>query len=860
MRKCFSGALVLASVPLCLSFLSPGVAAQRYSVDVLRKAAFPGRVASVHAHVTGDFDGDGDVDIIYTTGEGGNHAIFFNDGAGRFTVGSVNLPRRGFYAAIEAGDVDGDGDLDLVTAHTPFPTADTGQTRLFLNDGKANFTESTSIPKDAEWSVDLLLADVDGTNGLDIIVANAKTQGLWPTLGQARLYLNDGKGSFRDATAANLPVQDDYTSQVTVGDLDGDKDVDLFIGNTNRQANRVWINNGSGVFTDASSAWLDGRADSTSGVGFVDLNRDGTLEVLEVNSFDGHSGSESRVLVQVQGKLVGFVNLLPRITDAAPTAITLGDFDHDGDQDAFFGGTEGGRLLIQSASMFIDGSDFWLPSKQHVQGGASFADLDGDKDLDLVIDSGGSESLMQLFMHVDGSRFVNAAAGVLPDSWSAFAPAAAGDVNGDGLVDMVAGSPSHSSALNRLYLQSAGGFVDHSSVLPPVLTSTVAVELVDVDRDRDLDVVFADRFGSHALFLNDGSGRFTDASRLLPRTVPVASSMAVGDIDGDADLDLVIGNEGSPNSVFINAGPGQAFRDESKRIPASNDTTRDVALLDIDGDGDLDLVAANGSLTRPARVTLHRNDGQGRFTDITATHTPNVTATFHSIAWADFDGDRDLDLALASEGLYSEVSLWSNDGKGAFTASATIRTIGAFSRIQAGDFDSDGDEDVYGFSAILVNDGRGSFRELLTRSRANVVVDYDGDGDLDALDGDVVSTNRWRNVFGANLAMLGLSYDIAIDVEAGFPSSGPARLAALWIGDQVLARPIPTAFGNFHLSPAQSVFAGVVLVEGTATARILIPNLPALVGTQIASQALVFHGAAQSTWRLTNVWADRIVR
>ena len=108
-------------------------------------------------------------------------------------AGSLNLQ------ALALSDVDGDGDADLVLGMFPFP-GNSGKNRLYLNDGTGIFTDVTDVRLSQDRgssTTAMALGDVDGDGDPDLIFGNAP--------GRTRLYLNDGNGSFTDATAARLP-------------------------------------------------------------------------------------------------------------------------------------------------------------------------------------------------------------------------------------------------------------------------------------------------------------------------------------------------------------------------------------------------------------------------------------------------------------------------------------------------------------------------------------------------------------------------------------------------------------------------------------------------------------------------------
>ena len=164
---------------------------------------------------------------------------------------------------------------------------------------------------------------------------------------------------------------------------------------------------------------------------------------------------------------------------------------------------------------------------------------------------------------------------------------------------------------NRLYLNNgtANPFSGVSgSSIGFALTNTASIALGDVDGDGDLDVVTGNYYRANRLYLNNGTADpfngviGSDISSDAQNT----QSLALGDIDGDNDLDLVAGNNGSTNRLYLNNGTAAPFETVAGS-EISNDVhyTYSIALGDVDGDGDLDLVAGNCGQTN----RLYLNDG-----------------------------------------------------------------------------------------------------------------------------------------------------------------------------------------------------------------------------------------------------------
>ena len=334
-------------------------------------------------------------------------------------------------------------------------------------------------------------------------------------------------------------------------------------------------------------------------------------------------------------------------------------------------------------------------------------DADGDKDVDVAVAQEFGPNL--LFLNDGKGSFALAAPQRIPLTHQDHEEIAAADFDRDGDIDLIFACEDDKA--KAYYLNDgAGNFSDASARLRQDGVSN-GVAAADLDGDGDLDLVFANA-GPDYIWMNDGAGNFADETTArLPETQSVSQDVKAGDMDGDGDLDLVFGNEDG-NALFLNDGKG-AFTDASAKLPkrATPEETRKVAIGDVDGDKDLDIFFANVALTtgqpgkqfdRQDRILI--NNGKGKFTDETAKRLPADDENGAHGALIDLDGDGDLDVLsshLTSGGLPGD-SPWRvllNDGKGRFAAPKEpllpATAVGnGFDHAQA-DFDGDGRLDLY---------------------------------------------------------------------------------------------------------------------------------------------------------------------
>ena len=336
--------------------------------------------------------------------------------------------------------------------------------------------------------------------------------------------------------------------------------------------------------------------------------------------------------------------------------------------------------------------------------------------------------------------------------------------------------------VNRVYISDGnGGFTGTNISADTNVSQSIAVG--DLNGDGDLDVVVANYGEKNRVYLGNGSGGFAEGTN-ISADANNSGSIALGDVDGDGDLDIVVANDEQKNRVYMNNGVGADGTVSFTRgsdISSDANASNSIALGDVDGDGDLDIVVANSPFSNSAyysssRVSIpgfnrvYLSNGTGGFTrgsDISTDDDPSS-----SIALGDLDGDGNLDIVVANAGQVNKVYL--GDGSGGFTAGTDISTDENDSRsIALDDVDGDGDLDIVvanspfsfsystgggsssrvsvpGFNRVYLSNGTGDFTDVIgsdistdeNDSNSIAVGDLDGDGDLDIVVANNGQVNR----------------------------------------------------------------------------------------------------------------------
>jgi len=269
----------------------------------------PATSAATFGVALGDFDNDGDQDVVAISAYFGVD-VYFNDGSGTFTLNAQYATgSNGDFYGVHVCDVDGDGDEDIIA----IPFYSSASLTILKNNGFGNFTASTVSSNIATYNA--AIGDIDGDNDIDIFLPNSGG-------GSGKIFKNNSTGTytlFQTLTSAR-------GHDVELGDLDGDGDLDAFVVANSSYGNSVFLNDSTGNFSQLGPTF----SSNGSNVDLGDLDGDGDLD-----AWIGKSNNISEIWLN-NGS--GSFSLHSTITNGSYCkAVNLYDFDNDGDLDVFLG-------------------------------------------------------------------------------------------------------------------------------------------------------------------------------------------------------------------------------------------------------------------------------------------------------------------------------------------------------------------------------------------------------------------------------------------------------------------------------------------------------------------------------------------
>ena len=781
-----------------------------------------------------DLNRDGRVDIYVSNDATPNDVVYVNNGDGTFTDKAAQWLKHTSYAGmgVDIADFNNDGWSDILqvdmmprelsrrkrmSGYMTYGRVLQRRARGFREDYSVNTlqlsngvtTEGDVIFSDiaylagvaaTDWSWSALFADLDNDGHKDVFITNGYPKAV-NDLDYQNAMFGLGRGNGGESRRAGWQMLNTLHSY--------------------EESNYVFRNRGDLTFSDKSEAWGLTKRGFAYGAAYGDLNNDGRLDLV-VNNIDGPASIYENVApnddahhylqIRLQGtspnpsgigaKLILTAGGQKQYTECFPSRGYMSTVD-----DRLHFGL-GGVRRVDSLEVF------WPDGRYQLLTG-----LEVDRLITVRQSDASATYQPGRPVSVKGDRFFEPLANrfpyahrtpsladytvqpLLPYMLSRPGPSlAVGDVNADGLDDLFVGGGS--GAPGQLFVQQKSGSFVASTANQPWAADAAQMDwgavFFNANGDR-LPDLYVSSGGYHVaptsqllqdrLYTNRGGGRFVRDSQALPTMLTSTSVVRAGDFTGDGRPDLFVGGRLTPRSYpvptrsYLLRNDGSRFTDVTEsfapELVRPGGMITDVAWLDFDGDGRLDLVTAGEWMS----LEFHRNDGT-RLRNVTgSTGLPPLRGWWYSLAVGDFDSDGRVDLVAGNLGLNyayrtstesrfgvyagdftgnrttdivltqeidgTEYSIAGRDplGREIYTLGLRFPTYGSFARASLAQLFSPAQlkaavhyqTDTFA-SVYLRNNGDGTFSSStlpnlaqIAPTKAMIVDDVDGDGHLDLI-------------------------------------------------------------------------------------------------------------------------------
>jgi hypothetical protein len=493
-----------------------------------------------------------------------------------------------------------------------------------------------------------------------------------------------------------------------------------------------------------------------------DLDGDGDIDILVGDSFFGSPGVS--VLKNNGDQTFAAPVYYSVPLNEVVGEVALSDFDGDGDLDAF-ATIRGDFDQMTKIKVWRNNGDGTFASPVEFatgQGpvGIVIADFTGDNKPDVVTANYGASSI-SILRH---NGLTGNSAGFLPpvnfSTGNRAEKIAAADVNGDGVLDIVVGGQvgtGFDATLAVMINKGNGVFATPVAydAAPAARFDSTAVALADLDNDGDVDLIGGGDYesgsvdnGAITIRRNNGNDTFGSAEIItFANFVPMPKELTTGRVNSDGFVDIVAAvPSGRIPEGFVTVNSNGSGGFNTPVYYEASQQTFDVAIVDLDNDGDGDVITlANSS----AAVTVHENLGDGSFPVLTRYEVASLSDAVES---ADIDNDGDIDIVVNGElDIASNdplVKILKNNGNGTFAPAIDYTPARNFADMKLRDINGDGFVDLIfapdgNFPSFhfgtAVNNGNGTFAPTVVTNVFSCgegtidAADLDGDGDLDVV-------------------------------------------------------------------------------------------------------------------------------
>ena len=643
---------------------------------------FPSGGVVASSITTADVNRDGNPDLIVgnqcldSTCASGGVSVLLGVGNGTFRTAQSYASGGVTAVSVAVGYFNSDRKVDLVVANQCQSSATcSGNVGVLLGNGNGTFQSAQSYASGGYTAVSVATGDLNGDGKTDLVVANQCQSSANCTNGSVGVLLGNGDGTFQ--VAANYASGGNNTAAVIVGDLNADGRPDLVLanqcqvlGNCSMGSVSVFIGNGDGTFQTPQNYNSDGVFARSLGIG--DWNGDMKPDLAIVNQCQS-SGACSGTVTMLLGNGDGTFQIPPSYASGGYDAdsVATGDLNRDGKLDLVVANLCQGGNCSQGKNGIVsvllgNGDGTFQSAQDYATGGfgasaVAIGDVNGDGNADVIVanqcstgscKSGGSLSV--LLGNGDGTL---QSAKTYPSGGYMTLAVAIADFNKDGNLDLaVAHQCQDISCQNgavSVLLGNGNGTFQAAQSFSSAGYETDSVAVADFNGDGNPDLVLASQCqdstcqnGSVSVLLGNGDGTFKTALSYSSGGSQ-ASSVAVTDLNQDTRLDLVVSNlcqtPTNCNNGIVSSllGRGDGTFHMVHAYNSGGQNAYSVVAGDFNGDGNIDVVVANGDGTD---VLLGNGDGSFQTASL---YFPGGIF----ISTGDFNGDHKPDVVVAGGSL-----------------------------------------------------------------------------------------------------------------------------------------------------------------------------------------------------------------
>ncbi|MDF1694783.1 MAG: FG-GAP-like repeat-containing protein [Saprospiraceae bacterium] len=634
--------------------------------------------------VSGDIDGDGDLDLVL--GHHNNSISWIENDGDFHTIDKVkNVGVTNFsYSKIALIDVDNDSDLDIICA--PFFNDTPGVVWFENLDGKGNFAFYNPLSIGTYRINSIVATDLDNNGDIDVFVSQ----------GYPFKHVKWIKGYYSGTyfETEQIIASDIREPVIHLDDIDNDGMDELFV--------QSWLDGKLHVYKQFNSEYSRIFSTSSWNANYIatgDIDGDGFVDIVHQNTWLRNLNNWN--VFEEAGSFRQNIDLGDRVQ--------VKDVDGDGDNDILISRREKDIIAwhenLDGSGTFSDEIILSDNSQTPIVALAEDFDLDGDLD---IMAASEDDAKIGYFENINNTSFSEESK--LTESIYYPSEILPVDIDGDGDLDVISTSIRDSKIAWYENKDGLGDF-GRQRIISVESSGVSNIQTIDFDGDGDLDIIATGAWTYPiALYEHlDGKGTFSDQI-LITEYAKGATELELADIDGDGDLDMVCAHN-YRDELFWFENVNGLVEFGPKKLLDSATNILDLEVRDLDDDGYLDIIAASGDENQ---IIWYRNlDGNGNFGEKIIINDDVKEAS--SVYTSDIDKDGDLDIFFTSKEDNS-ASWQENLGQVSFGPPQLINEEVSGDNIYSADIDNDGFEDIltiaYSGSRLFWyrnNDGDGTF-------------------------------------------------------------------------------------------------------------------------------------------------------